>query len=91
MAAATPSETALYGPNGRVSYTDGLLVRALKGKLAARDELHPYNITPSRSDSVWIDAVFEARGHGVPIAAFGDTSDKLVFHLGPSLARDAWR
>lgn len=50
-------------------------------KLASEDPMEEYTITPSEDDD-WGDAVREARGHGIPIACFGDTSDKLVLHAG---------
>jgi hypothetical protein len=51
----------------------------IKGKLEAGDVMNSYSIT---ADYGWGDAVMEARERGVPIASFGDTSDKRVFHAG---------
>lgn len=39
-------------------------------------------VTPNLNDPGWNDAVLEARDRGVPIAAFGDTADKIVIHPG---------
>jgi hypothetical protein len=59
-----------------------LLAWILKGKAEAKDPVFKYSITPDSDDGGWYDAVQEARDHGIPIASFGDTSDKQVLHPG---------
>lgn len=49
----------------------------IQNKLAANDKFYKYSITPEPLDG-WFDAVEEARGYGIPISSFGDTSDKIV-------------
>lgn len=57
-----------------------LFIQLLKGKLEAKDKYYPYSLTPDGDE--FDDAVYEARDHGIPIASFGDTKDKMVFHPG---------
>lgn len=57
------------------------ILKIFHGKINSNDPFYQYNITPGIDDG-WYGAIFEARGYGIPIASFGDTSDKLVFHPG---------
>ena len=56
--------------------------KILLGKLNADDIQYPYFVTPPIDDDGWTEAVEEARGYGISIASFGDTSDKIVLHPG---------
>src|SRR5581483_7227693 len=57
-------------------------IQICKGKIQAHDDYNKYSLTPDHDDEDWHDAVKEARGRGIPIAAFGDTKDKIVLHPG---------
>lgn len=49
--------------------------------MTAGDGMNEDSLT-HKNDSAWSDAIREARSRGVSIAAFGDTHDKVVLHLG---------
>jgi hypothetical protein len=59
-----------------------LLNHIIRCKEEGEDKLHEYSVTPGADDPGWDDAVEEGRGHGIPIASFGDTMDKVVLHPG---------
>ena len=59
-----------------------LMNKILTGKIKADDKINRYSITPQADDYGWGDAIEEGRGYGIPIASFGDTSDKIVLHPG---------
>ena len=69
----------------------------ITNKKIANDIYHKYCTTPDVNEGDWNDAVLEARGHGIPIASFGDTLDKIVLHAGHlkykfdyMFGRDTW-
>jgi hypothetical protein len=59
-----------------------LLNHIIRCKEEGEDKLHEYSVTPRADDPGWDDAVEDGRGHGIPIASFGDTMDKVVLHPG---------
>ncbi len=48
-------------------------------KTKKNDRKYPHTITPTQG---WDSCIIEARMRGISIRAFGDTSDKIVFHPG---------
>lgn len=97
MAATAPSKATpiVYGLDGTVVDPSDTLVklcilpkptdvlaRALKGKLAARDERRIFSITPHHANPAWSFKLAGFGKGGIPVEAFGDTRDKLVFHMG---------
>lgn len=80
MAAIVETKIAQVEAKETIGPSD-LLKRICVGKIKAKDDVAQYTIThPNNGD--WYDAIEEARGRGVSIKAFGDTSDKVVLHPG---------
>ncbi len=59
--------------------------RGLVGRVCKHEPFEAHVVVGNMRDYDWYDAVLEARDHGVPIALFGNTRDKIVItprHLG---------
>lgn len=59
-----------------------LVIEICKNKIKFDDNKFDYSITPEIDYCGWSDAIFEARGYGIPVYSFCDTRDKVVLHPG---------
>ena len=52
--------------------------RSLVRKYKSKDKIYYDHITADENDPGWMDAIKQARGRGISIKSFADTSDKFV-------------